>query len=129
MKEREQKLILAERKKAEELKRKQELLEAQVCLILKFLLVDWKLSVLFSSQRAKEAKKAIPPSQMFLNETDKYSKFDEKGIPTHDQAGQELSKGGRKKLEKAYEQQIKLHQEYLDKQAGQTATPTAANEI
>lgn len=30
MKEREQKLILAERKKAEELKRKQELLEAQV---------------------------------------------------------------------------------------------------
>jgi len=30
MREREQKLILAERKKAEELKRKQELLEAQV---------------------------------------------------------------------------------------------------
>ncbi len=40
MKEREQKLILAERKKAEELKRKQELLEAQVCLILRFVLVD-----------------------------------------------------------------------------------------
>ena len=79
-------------------------------------------------QRAKEAKKAIPPSQMFLHETDKYSKFDEKGIPTHDQAGQELSKGGRKKLEKAYEQQLKLHQEYLDKHAGQTTTPTAANE-
>jgi len=66
---------------------------------------------------------------MFLHETDKYSKFDEKGIPTHDQTGQELSKGGRKKLEKSYEQQVKLHQEYLDKQSGQTTAPSAANEI
>jgi len=37
LKEREQKLILAERKKAEELKRKQELLEAQVCFVVLFL--------------------------------------------------------------------------------------------
>jgi len=65
---------------------------------------------------------------MFLRETDKYSKFDEKGIPTHDQAGQELSKGGRKKLEKAYEKQLKLHQEYLEKQVVQTTAPSTANE-
>lgn len=29
-------------------------------------------------QREKEAKKAIPPHEMFIKETDKYSKFDEK---------------------------------------------------
>ena len=29
-------------------------------------------------KREKEAKKSIPPSEMFLKETDKYSKFDEK---------------------------------------------------
>ena len=48
---------MAERKKAEEAKRQQELLEAK---------------------REKEAKKSIPPAEMFLKETDKYSKFDEK---------------------------------------------------
>jgi hypothetical protein len=31
-------------------------------------------------QLEKEAKRAIPPSQMFLKETDKYSKFDENVI-------------------------------------------------
>ena len=66
-------------------------------------------------QKEKEAKKAIPPHELFLKETDKYSKFDEKGIPTHDLEGKEITKSGRKKLEKLYEQQVKLHQEYLSK--------------
>ena len=50
---------------------------------------------------------------MFLKETDKYSKFDEKGIPTHDHEGKELSKGLLKKLAKDYEKQEKLHSDYL----------------
>lgn len=41
---------------------------------------DWILSThhLFILQAAKEEQKKIPPSQLFLSETDKYSKFDDK---------------------------------------------------
>lgn len=92
---------------------------------------------------AKLAKMKVPPSEMFLAETDKYSKFDEtvnlplhmnfilvmwlfqevseyfgsccrvQGFPTHDVEGKELSKGQAKKLRKLYEAQEKLHNEYL----------------
>lgn len=36
-----------------------------------------KKAELAAAQAAKEAQKKIPPSEMFKNETDKYSKFDE----------------------------------------------------
>uniref|UniRef100_H3CGN7 Cysteine--tRNA ligase, cytoplasmic n=1 Tax=Tetraodon nigroviridis TaxID=99883 RepID=H3CGN7_TETNG len=62
---------------------------------------------------AKLAKMKIPASEMFLAETEKYSKFDPTGFPTHDADGKELSKGQAKKLRKLYEAQEKLHQEYL----------------
>jgi len=52
---------------------------------------------------------------MFKNQTDLYSQFDEKGIPTHDKEGKELSKGKRKELTKAYEKQEKLHKQWLEK--------------
>ncbi|XP_039992282.1 cysteine--tRNA ligase, cytoplasmic isoform X2 [Xiphias gladius] len=64
-------------------------------------------------EMAKLAKMKIPPSAMFRAETDKYSKFDETGFPTHDVEGKELSKGQAKKLRKLYEAQEKLHHEYL----------------
>lgn len=96
LREREQKLKMAELKKAEELKRKKELEDAK---------------------REKEAKKSINPKEMFLKETDKYSKFDEDGIPVLDAEGKELSKSARKKCEKAYELQKKSYDEYL-KQKG-----------
>uniref|UniRef100_A0A669DTP2 Cysteine--tRNA ligase, cytoplasmic n=1 Tax=Oreochromis niloticus TaxID=8128 RepID=A0A669DTP2_ORENI len=64
-------------------------------------------------QMAKLAKMKIPASEMFRSETDKYSKFDETGFPTHDVEGKELSKGQAKKLRKLYETQEKLHNEYL----------------
>ena len=35
------------------------------------------------------------------------------GLPTHDTAGKELSKGQAKKLKKLFEAQEKLHKEYL----------------
>ncbi|KAM9221256.1 cysteine--tRNA ligase, cytoplasmic [Dugong dugon] len=64
-------------------------------------------------EAAKLAKMRIPPSKMFLSESDKYSKFDDTGLPTHDAEGKELSKGQAKKLKKLFEAQEKLHQEYL----------------
>ncbi|XP_078029221.1 cysteine--tRNA ligase, cytoplasmic isoform X1 [Epinephelus lanceolatus] len=64
-------------------------------------------------EMAKLAKMKVSPSEMFLTETDKYSKFDETGFPTHDVEGKELSKGQAKKLRKLYETQEKLHNEYL----------------
>ncbi|XP_052751612.1 cysteine--tRNA ligase, cytoplasmic-like [Galleria mellonella] len=88
MKEREEK----RRIEAEKQKRKQEMLEAQ---------------------RAKEEQKKIPPSEMFKLETDKYSKFDEQGLPTHDHEGKELSKGLLKKLQKLQLAQEKKYNEYL----------------
>uniref|UniRef100_A0A8C5QVD1 Cysteine--tRNA ligase, cytoplasmic n=1 Tax=Leptobrachium leishanense TaxID=445787 RepID=A0A8C5QVD1_9ANUR len=62
---------------------------------------------------AKLAKMKISPSEMFKAETDKYSKYDETGFPTHDTEGKELSKGQIKKLRKLYETQEKLHNDFL----------------
>ncbi|XP_004599311.2 cysteine--tRNA ligase, cytoplasmic isoform X1 [Ochotona princeps] len=64
-------------------------------------------------EAAKLAKMKTPPSEMFLSESDKYSKFDENGLPTHDAEGKELSRGQAKKLRKLFEAQEKLHREYL----------------
>lgn len=46
-------------------------------------------------------------------ESDKYSAFDEKGMPTLDKDGKEVSKGQLKKLEKLWQAQEKLHNAYL----------------
>ncbi|XP_029438619.1 cysteine--tRNA ligase, cytoplasmic isoform X1 [Rhinatrema bivittatum] len=62
---------------------------------------------------AKLAKMKVPPNEMFKPETDKYSKFDDNGFPTHDVEGKELSKGQMKKLKKLYEAQEKVYKEYL----------------
>ena len=40
--------------------------------------VELDFGAIEREQREKEAKKATPPSEMFLHETDKYSTFDEK---------------------------------------------------
>uniref|UniRef100_A0A4W6CBP2 Cysteine--tRNA ligase, cytoplasmic n=1 Tax=Lates calcarifer TaxID=8187 RepID=A0A4W6CBP2_LATCA len=71
---------------------------------------------------AKLEKMKIPPSEMFRAETDKYSKFDEQGFPTHDAEGKELSKGHSKKLRKLYEAQEKLYTEYLEMNQNETGT-------
>ncbi|XP_059060024.1 cysteine--tRNA ligase, cytoplasmic-like [Achroia grisella] len=80
------------RVEAEKLRKKQEILEAQ---------------------RAKEEQKKIPPNEMFKLESDKYSKFDNQGLPTHDHEGKELSKGLVKKLQKLQLAQEKKYNEYL----------------
>ena len=61
---------------------------------------------------------------MYRGQTDLYSQFDAEGIPTHDAAGEELSKGAAKKLKKEWDKQKELHEKHL-KTAGQ-ADATAA---
>jgi cysteinyl-tRNA synthetase len=57
-------------------------------------------------------KGKVAPEQMFLNLTNDFSKFDENGIPTHDKQGEEIAKSRRKKLQKEWDSQKKLHLEY-----------------
>uniref|UniRef100_K3WPZ4 cysteine--tRNA ligase n=1 Tax=Globisporangium ultimum (strain ATCC 200006 / CBS 805.95 / DAOM BR144) TaxID=431595 RepID=K3WPZ4_GLOUD len=59
-----------------------------------------------------EAKAKIHPSQMFVGETDKYSKFDDNGIPTHDTKGEPVSKGLVKKLLKEQAKQKALYEKH-----------------
>ncbi|XP_071636583.1 cysteine--tRNA ligase, cytoplasmic-like isoform X2 [Temnothorax longispinosus] len=61
----------------------------------------------------KEAQKRISPNDMFRLEKDKYSQFDDKGLPTHDAEGKKISKGLLKKLQKLQQAQEKKYNEYL----------------
>uniref|UniRef100_A0A1Q3F0D5 Cysteine--tRNA ligase, cytoplasmic n=1 Tax=Culex tarsalis TaxID=7177 RepID=A0A1Q3F0D5_CULTA len=63
---------------------------------------------------AKDAQRKINPVDMFRAETDKYSAWDERGLPTHDAEGKEISKGQQKKLQKLQQAQEKRYQEYLE---------------
>jgi len=56
----------------------------------------------------KLARMSIAPEEMFKSQTDLYSAFDAEGIPTHDAAGEKISKSGYKKLRKDWEKQKKL---------------------
>jgi cysteinyl-tRNA synthetase len=61
---------------------------------------------------SKLSKARIHPSDMFKGNP-LYSKLDEKGIPTHDASGEELSKSARKKAVKEYEQQAELYAKHI----------------
>ncbi|KAJ3110692.1 hypothetical protein HDU96_006372, partial [Phlyctochytrium bullatum] len=63
----------------------------------------------------KMEKGKTPPEKLFTEgeAAAAYSKWDAQGIPTHKADGEELSKSGRKKLEKQFEQHQKLHEKYL----------------
>ncbi len=67
--------------------------------------------------KEKEERSKIPPSEMFLTQTDLYSKFDEQGLPTHDAKGEPLSKGTTKKLAKEHAKQTELYQKFLESQS------------
>eukprot|EP00298_Acanthocystis_sp_HF-20_P013831 c20521_g1_i1.p1 GENE.c20521_g1_i1~~c20521_g1_i1.p1 ORF type:complete len:633 (+),score=217.46 c20521_g1_i1:2-1900(+) len=59
----------------------------------------------------KQKKMSIDPKEMFKSETDKYSQFDEDGVPTHDAEGAPLAKSGIKKLRKEWEKQKRLFEQ------------------
>eukprot|EP00057_Strongylocentrotus_purpuratus_P008029 XP_011662503.1 PREDICTED: cysteine--tRNA ligase, cytoplasmic isoform X2 [Strongylocentrotus purpuratus] len=63
-------------------------------------------------QAAKEAQGRIPPQEMFRKETDKYSAFDDRGLPTHDAEGKPMSGKQLKKLSKLYQAQEKLYAQF-----------------
>merc|ERR1712071_726586 len=73
-----------------------------------------KKAELAAKEAEKEAKRRIPPTEMFKSETDKYSAFDDKGLPTLDQNGKEISKGLTKKLEKLWQAQEKVYNKYTE---------------
>eukprot|EP01022_Parablepharisma_sp_SALTPOND_P020553 TRINITY_DN376_c0_g1_i1.p3 TRINITY_DN376_c0_g1~~TRINITY_DN376_c0_g1_i1.p3 ORF type:complete len:477 (-),score=67.01 TRINITY_DN376_c0_g1_i1:7890-9320(-) len=66
-------------------------------------------------------KKMTPPKEYFKQMTDKYSKFDEEGMPTHDAKGKELSKEILNKLKKDYAKQDKIHKQWLESEAKKAA--------
>ena len=57
---------------------------------------------------AKAKKASVAPGDLFRSDA-RYSKWDERGIPTHDANGEELSKNARKKCLKEYEAQEALY--------------------
>lgn len=62
-------------------------------------------------RQEKLQKAKIPPGELFKN--DDFTAWDEHGIPTADKAGEPLSKSMKKKLQKQYDAQKKLHEQYL----------------
>lgn len=69
----------------------------------------------------KEAKAKIHPKDMFLSMTDLYSTFGDDGTPSHDKAGEPLSKGALKKLQKEYSKQLELHEKHVAKVSGSSS--------
>jgi len=67
------------------------------------------------SKREKEEKAKIEPKNLFINQLDKYSKFDETGIPTYDEQGKEISASQRKKLLKEYQKQAEIYEAWKQK--------------
>jgi cysteinyl-tRNA synthetase len=90
LREREEKKLLEEKKNAEKEQKKAEAAAKQAEL---------------------DAKRKMPPSEIFKGQN--YSKFDDKGIPTHNIEGEELPKSQIKKLQKIYAAQEKKYNEYL----------------
>ncbi|TLS30253.1 hypothetical protein PpBr36_03238 [Pyricularia pennisetigena] len=69
-------------------------------------------------EQERWAKAAVKPQDMYRAETDKYSEFDDEGIPTKMKDGSEVTKSAAKKLKKDWEKQKKLHEEYVKKFGG-----------
>ena len=72
-------------------------------------------------REAKEAQNALPPTEFMKSLTmedgkPRYTKFGEDGVPTHDESGEELSKGGQKKAKKEFDTQQAKFEKYLAKQ-------------
>ena len=71
-----------------------------------------QLSLQADKERRRVEQARISPQQMFRSSPELYSQFDDDGIPTHDTAGQPLSKNARKKAQKEWEAQHELCRKY-----------------
>merc|ERR1712106_784721 len=92
MKEREEKKALEEKKRLEK---------------------EAKKAEVAAKAAALEALKRIPPCELFRGDAEKYSKFDDKGMPTHNAEGEELPKAQLKKLQKIYQAQEKKYNDFM----------------
>ncbi|KAA3680818.1 uncharacterized protein DEA37_0005171 [Paragonimus westermani] len=72
-----------------------------------------KKAVKAHKNEARNDASRHPPCELFVNQRDKYSAFDDKGMPTHDAEGKQISKSQLKKLQKLYEAQVKRHTAFL----------------
>jgi len=61
------------------------------------------------------------PREHFVSQTDKYKSFDEDGLPTHDVAGELLTKSALKRLKKEWDVQAKRHDKYLKSKTSGTS--------
>ena len=71
-------------------------------------------------ERERDAKEKADKgrlSQMDMFRTDEYGAWDVNGIPSHEKSGEEVTKSKRKKLQKEWERQKKLHEAWLKKSA------------
>lgn len=67
-------------------------------------------------KREKEAREKAEKgrlSHLDMFRTNEYSAWDDGGVPTHDAAGEEITKSRAKKLKKDWERQKKLHEAWL----------------
>ncbi len=73
------------------------------------------IDIIVYSQRLRDAQASIKPQDMFTGQTDKYSKFDEDGLPTHNHEGEPLGDKQIKKLQKLWTAQDKKYKEFVKK--------------
>lgn len=85
----------------------------------------------YKDLKAKRAAAAlVPPEELFRGGeyAGKYSRYDERGVPTHDAQGVELTKSAQKKLEKLYAAQVKKFGKATAAGAGAAGGEAAAGE-
>ena len=76
-----------------------------------------RLKFLEQRKLEKSQRSQIPPHQLFQiadSHRGRYSRYDDRGVPTHDVQGEPISKSRLKKLEAEYETHRKLYQEQPD---------------
>lgn len=71
----------------------------------------------FKLQQQRYEKSKVPPQEMFKYQLDKYSQFDDKGLPTHDSSGKEISKSALKKLQRLYTEQEARYKKHMLEQS------------
>lgn len=59
---------------------------------------------------------SLPAKEYFAMLTDKYSQFDEEGVPTHNVKGKELSKEQKNKIKKEFKKHNENHLKWYEKQ-------------
>ena len=68
--------------------------------------------------KEREFRLSTTAKEYYATMTNKYSKFDEEGVPTHNAKGEELSKEQLNKLKKEFAKHNKQHQKWLEQKQG-----------